>query len=178
VTKRYSAILADPPWKFGDKLPGKGRGAPKHYQCLSLAELCLFPLPPIHDDAWLFLWRCGSMQLEALAVARAWGFGAPVSEFVWEKVTKDGTPRMGMGRTVRNSHEVCLIFRRGKPQRQSASVVSVVRAPRGRHSEKPEEIARRIERLTKGPYCELFARRVRAGWDCFGHEVTAADAAE
>ncbi len=32
MKKRYRVLTADPPWPFKDKLPGKGRGAAKHYQ--------------------------------------------------------------------------------------------------------------------------------------------------
>ncbi len=32
-----SVLVADPPWRFGDKLPGEKRGASKHYSTLSLS---------------------------------------------------------------------------------------------------------------------------------------------
>lgn len=165
-------LSADPAWLFGDPLPGKSRGASSNYPCMTLAEICNFELPPIADDAWLTLWRVGSMQHEALAVARAWGFSPPVSEIVWVKTTDDGRRvRMGMGRTVRNAHEVALICRRGKPSRAHADVPSVIFAPRGRHSEKPAAFYSAIERLAAGPYVELFARVERPGWTCYGNEL-------
>jgi N6-adenosine-specific RNA methylase IME4 len=169
---KFRCIVADPPWSFGDKLPGGGRGAVKHYACLTLAELCCFPLPPIADDAVLFLWRVASMQQEALAVARAWGFNAPTSEIVWCK------PQMGMGRTVRNCHEVALICRRGKPTRLDAGVRSFFTAPRTEHSAKPDEFFALVERLYPGPRVELFARKHREGWTCMGNEVDGRAAAE
>ena len=171
MARRARVLVADPPWPFRDSLPGKARGAAKNYTLLSLAEICTFPLPPIHDDAWLFLWRVGSMQREALAVARAWGFGDPISELVWCKVTKNGKLRMGMGRTVRNSHEVCLLARRGRPARASAGVPSWFAAELGQHSEKPEAFYRAVEKFSAGPYVELFARRERPGWTCYGAEL-------
>jgi len=39
------------------------------------------------------------------------------------------------------------------------------------HSAKPEEVARRIERMTAGPYLEMFARRARPGWDVWGDQA-------
>lgn len=39
------------------------------------------------------------------------------------------------------------------------------------HSAKPEEFARRIERLFPGPYVELFARRPREGWALHGNQA-------
>jgi hypothetical protein len=50
-------------------------------------------------------------------------------------------------------------------------VRQVIEAPVGRHSEKPAEAHKRIERLTDGPYLELFAREARDGWTCWGNEI-------
>ena len=169
--RRARVLVADPPWKFGDKLPGPGRGAEKHYQTMTLAEICTFALPPLADDAWLFLWRVSAMPAEALAVVKAWGF-VPKSEIVWRKTTNDGTRlRIGMGRSVRLAHETAIIATRGKPERLDASIPSVFDAPRGRHSQKPELFYSIVERFARGPHTELFARRRRSGWDCRGLEV-------
>lgn len=167
-------LVADPPWSFGDKLPGNGRGAEKHYVVLNQAGIEAFPLPPIADDALLFLWRVSSQPEEATRVARAWGF-TPKSEMVWLKKTPGGKVHFGMGRYVRLSHEVCMIATRGKGLRliRDRAVRSVFEAPTGRHSEKPEAFFDLVERLAPGPYVELFARRERAGWSCFGNELPA-----
>lgn len=169
-------LLADPAWKFKDALPGKGRGASKHYKCLTVPELMRFPLPPIADDALLALWRVGAMQLAAFKVAEAWGFGTePTGEIVWIK-TKSGTrptkaARMGMGRTVRNAHEICLLFKRGRWKPDHADVLSTIFAPREEHSRKPDVSYLALERLSAGPRVELFARRGRPGWSCYGDEL-------
>jgi hypothetical protein len=55
-------------------------------------------------------------------------------------------------------------------------VHQIVTAPVGEHSVKPEEVAQGIERLVGGPYLELFARRLRPGWTCWGDEVPIDDA--
>ncbi len=171
----YRVIVADPPWRFGDNLPGPGRGAAKHYGTLSVPELCTLrtvsPLRWASKNAVLFLWRVGAMQREALDVATYWGFGEPISEVVWIKTTAAGRPRMGMGRTVRNAHEICLIFRRGRVPRKSAAVLSTIHAPRGEHSAKPEAFYRLVRRLYPGPRLELFARQRRPGFDAWGDEV-------
>lgn len=181
--KRTRVVLADPGWKFGDNLPGGGRGALKHYRCDGIADICnwlpdlimLGAVPPLADDAVLFLWRVNSMQREALAVVRAWGFDDPTSEVPWVKTTNDGkVVRLGMGRTVRNAHElceVCVLARKGKPKRIAANVDSVIFAPVGEHSEKPESLQDKIERLYPGPYVELNARRQRPGWLCIGDQL-------
>jgi N6-adenosine-specific RNA methylase IME4 len=123
-------LVADPPWQFGDKLPGKSRGAEKNYSVLSLDDICNFLKThqiQLADDARLFLWRVASMQEEALKVMRAWGF-TPKSEIVWLKKTTGGKRWFGMGRTVRMEHEVCLIGSRGRPPILSRSIRSCFEA--------------------------------------------------
>lgn len=182
-------IVADPPWRFSDRLTMSRvkRGAASNYATMGVDEIKAFPMPlPMADDALLFLWRVGSMQQEALDVMRAWGF-TPKSEIVWVKTTrkdviaaaKEGAATasllaFGMGRYVRNCHEVCLIGRRGRGAVKNHSTRSVFFAPAGRHSEKPNAFFELVEALAPGPRMELFARRHRPGWRCFGNEVEAA----
>jgi N6-adenosine-specific RNA methylase IME4 len=173
VSRRAPArtLVADPPWRFDDPLPGPARGAATHYETLRLPAILRFPLPPLAPDCRLFLWRTTAHQADALDVVRAWGFELK-SELVWRKVTLDGTrPRLGMGRQVRMAHEVCLIAVRGRPERLRANVPSVFDAPRQRHSEKPDAFYELVEGLSPPPYVELFARRGRPGWLAYGKEA-------
>jgi site-specific DNA-methyltransferase (adenine-specific) len=170
----FRVLCADPPWSFGDKLPGASRGAEKNYPVLGLDEICAFELPPIESDAYLFLWRVSSQVEEAYRVVRAWGF-VPKSEIVWEKLTANGKPWFGMGRHVRASHETAILAVRGRPRPLSRSVRSRFAAPAGKHSEKPEAFYDIVEQLSGGPYCELFARRQRPGWTCLGNEMPEAN---
>lgn len=164
------ALVADCPWRFSDKLPGKTRGASKQYRTLSVADLARFPLPPLADNAVLFLWRVAAMQEEALFVCRAWGF-KPKTEIVWRKLTRTGKEHFGMGRLVRASHESCLVATRGRPLIKSHSVRSMFSAPAQEHSRKPDEFYELVESLVAGPYAELFARRVRSGWMQAGDQL-------
>lgn len=178
-------IVADPSWKFGDKLPGPKRGASAHYACMSVSEIMRMPLPPLHDDCVLFLWRVSSQVEEAYQVVRAWDF-TPKSEIVWEKtVASDRSLErlsMGMGHITRGAHETCIIATRGKRiETASKSERDTFRAPVGAHSEKPEEFYRIVERLYPlelwpEAHVELFARKRRKGWIAFGtglpHEWT------
>lgn len=182
--KPFATIVADPPWPFRDTLPGPGRGAAKHYDVMSQLDIVHY-LPGLLSrerapvrvaaDAWLFLWRVASQPEEAIEVVRLWGF-RPKAEIVWVKIAgADPTRvRIGMGRTVRNCHETCIVATRGKPERLSASVPSVLLAPRGEHSAKPEAFRELVERLAPGPYLELFARTRRKGWTCMGAELDGA----
>lgn len=170
-------LIADCPWKFGDRLPGKKRGAEKHYKCMTVSEIMRMPLPPTHESAVLFLWRVSSMVEEAYQVLRAWDF-VPKSEIVWNKTSEDGEKdSIGMGRIVRGSHETCIVAARGKyMEPTSKSERTSFRAPRGKHSEKPEEFYRIVERLYPlelwpESHVEMFARRRRKGWIQFGDEL-------
>lgn len=174
----FQVVTADPAWRFKDKLPGKGRGAARHYGTLSIPELMRFPLPPIADDAWLFMWRVSSQVEEAYQVVRAWGF-TPKSEIVWEKLTKRGRPWFGMGRTVRAAHETCIVATRGRVRPLNRGIRSRFAAPvpvdedgKYIHSAKPEAFYTEIvQALAPGPYVELFARRRRPGWTCLGNQL-------
>lgn len=166
-------LVADPAWKFGDSLPGAGRGAIKHYQCMSVEDIERFELPTLMDDCYLFLWRVSAMVEEAYRVCRAWGF-VPKSELVWRKRTVNGAEHFGMGHHVRATHESCIIATRGKPKPKVRNIRSMFDAQVGRHSEKPDAFYELVERFADGPYVELFARRERAGWTCLGNELSIA----
>lgn len=178
-----TVVVADPPWMFVDKLPGRTRGAEKQYECMPTRVIQNMLLPfsraprsgSNDSNAVLFLWRVASMQQEALDVARSWGF-AVKSEIVWEKLSKTGNkPHFGMGRYVRMSHETCLIGARGKAFPACKSVTSRFRAPIREHSRKPDEFFLLVERMyPPGPdsrYVELFARERRSGWEQYGNEL-------
>ena len=46
----YHTVVADPPWRFNDKLPGKGRGADKHYETMTIEEIRGYQFPEAADD--------------------------------------------------------------------------------------------------------------------------------
>jgi len=166
----YRVLVCDPPWRFSDSLPGKSRGAAKNYSTMRVEDIVKFPLPPLADDCYLFLWRVASMQPEAMMVVNGWGFTVK-SEIVWSKKTVNGRQHYGMGRHVRASHETCLVCVRGKPKPGRDMMRSLFEARTGAHSEKPEKFYAMIESSFRGPFAELFARRHRRGWTCLGLEV-------
>jgi N6-adenosine-specific RNA methylase IME4 len=82
---------------------------------------------------------------------------------------------MGIGQWFRYEHELLLVAIHGDipapaPGTQSRSVI---RAPRGAHSEKPSAFAAMIESYYPSlPKLEMFARKPRDGWDSWGNEAT------
>jgi len=68
--------------------------------------------------------------------------------------------------------ELCLLGRKGKPQRICKNIYQLIEAERTKHSKKPEEIKNRIVSLMGDiPRIELFARQKTEGWDVWGNEV-------
>lgn len=168
--QKYNVILADPPWRFEpySRETGMDRAADNHYPTESVETIAALDVPDAAaDDAVLFLWATAPMLPEALDVMSAWGFQYK-SHLIWEK------DRLGTGYWARNKHELLLIGTRGNIPAPSPGTQpeSVVKAPVGRHSEKPAIFYEIIERLFPNvPKLEMFAREHRAGWDSWGNEV-------
>jgi N6-adenosine-specific RNA methylase IME4 len=168
-------FVSDPPWRFGDRLPGPGRGASKQYSCMDVHGIVEIMEPICRDarsfDAVLFLWRVAAMQEEALRVAESLAFTVK-TELVWQKLTKTGKPHFGMGHYVRASHETCLVCVRGKARPAIHTQRSVFSAPVGRHSEKPGAFYRIVEEMyPDSRRVEFFARTVRLGWEQLGDQL-------
>jgi N6-adenosine-specific RNA methylase IME4 len=172
--RKYSVILADPPWSFQVwGVAGKQR-AENHYPTPTLEDIKALPVEQLAaDDCALFLWAVMPQLPEALAVIEAWGFTFKTVAFNWVKQNRSGEGFFtGMGYWTRANSEICLLATKGSPTRLNDDVHQVVMAPVAEHSRKPDEVANRIMRLTPGPYIELFARRPRDGWDVWGNEVS------
>jgi N6-adenosine-specific RNA methylase IME4/ParB-like chromosome segregation protein Spo0J len=161
-------IYADPPWQSAN--PGSRWSPEHHYPTMPQDEIKRLPVPAA-EDAVLFLWAVSALLPEAIEVMRAWGFEYR-SNIVWDKLS------IGLGVWVRHEHELLLIGRRGKysPPEESLRIRSIVRARRGRHSEKPKRFYELIEQMyPHADKLELFARgKPRAGWAAWGNETEAA----
>lgn len=182
--KRYSVILADPPWTFADKSLHRG-GAQRHYNCMTPRELWELNVMGIAArDAVLFMWCTHPIVARGTHtyVADGWGFELKTLAFDWVKVDGKNNPSWGMGHWTRSNSEPCYIGIRGNPERVSAAVHQIIMepdtadtliAPRGRHSEKPSIVRDRIVELCGDvPRIELFARgAVPEGWDLWGNEA-------
>lgn len=172
--KKYSIILADPPWTFKDKAKAGDRGAGCKYDLMTLDRIKALDVPAITaDNCALFLWIPDSLLPDGLALGEAWVFEYVTKVFVWIKLTKTGKPFFGMGHTTRMGTESMYFFRRGKMKRVSAGVRQVQSLVVGAHSQKPAIFHALIEDLFGDlPRLEMFARRKdHLGWDCWGNEI-------
>lgn len=160
--RKYKTIMLDPPWDINQK--GK-LGAINHYNLMTLDQIRNLPIPELAaDDAHLWLWVPNGLVPEAIQLIKDWGFTYRNS-FYWIK------PRLGLGVYLRNASETVLFATRGKAPVLFKGQPNWLFAPLQDHSHKQEEMYEVIERVSPGPYLELFARRHRHGWDSWGNEI-------
>lgn len=185
----YDIILADPAWQY--EMTHRRGAAQRHYSTMSVKELGSLPIPA-NDNAMLFMWACDPLLPEALEVMAAWGFRFRTVAFTWVKTTRvssspqqmrlidsiedDSNYHIGMGYYTRANPEMVLLGVRGKPiPVQDKGVRQLVIAPVSKHSQKPLEVHKRIDRLYPPEQyrrLEMFARRKAfAWWDVWGNEV-------
>ncbi len=159
---RYRTILADPPW---DVLQTGHYGAERHYDLMSLSRIAAMPVSALtEEDAHLWLWVTNATLRHGYDIAEAWGFTVR-SPLTWVKF------RLGLGTYLRNSTEHLLFATKGRAPVQFRAQPTWINAPVQDHSHKPEEQYALIERVSPGPYLELFARRRQHGWDAWGNEI-------
>jgi N6-adenosine-specific RNA methylase IME4 len=176
--RRFSTILADPPWQFVNRT---GTIAPEHgrltrYPTLKLDEIAALPVEKVvAATAHLYLWCPNALLPEGLAVMKAWGFNYK-SNIVWHKVRKDGgSDGRGVGFYFRNVTELILFGVRGKNARTLAPgrrQVNLLATRKREHSRKPDEQYAVIEACSPGPFLELFARGTRKGWATWGNQAS------
>jgi N6-adenosine-specific RNA methylase IME4 len=176
--RRFSTILADPPWQFVNRT---GKIAPEHgrltrYPTLKLDEIAALPVDKIAaPTAHLYLWCPNALLPEGLAVMKAWGFTYK-SNIIWHKVRKDGgSDGRGVGFYFRNVTELMLFGVRGKNARTLAPgrrQVNLLATRKREHSRKPDEQYDIIEACSPGPFLELFARGTRKGWATWGNQAS------
>lgn len=175
--KRYRVIYADPPWKFSSKEAFHNGyvALEKVYETLSTNDMSEWDIESIAEkDAALFMWATDAHLEEAIRLFKAWGFHYVTVAFIWKKISSKGNTLSNLGYWTLKNCELCLFGTRGSmiQYKQVNNVKQLVEAPRGRHSEKPEEVRLRIERLFGDvPRIELFARKCTEGWDYWGNEV-------
>ena len=158
----FATILVDPPWPL--------QSGEKHYRTMSLARIMALPVGSLAArDAHLWLWTTNALLPTAYEVAEAWGFTVR-SPLTWVKF------RLGLGGRyqLRNATEQLLFCTRGRAPLGSRSQPTWFNAPVTEHSRKPAEQFAIIERVSPGPYLELFARRrpeSNQPWAVWGDQV-------
>lgn len=182
---KFDIIYADPPWHYGgkmqfDKTSIKDENpefkknvfisaADFKYPTLPTDELMRLQVDQIaSDDCLLFLWATNPHLDQAIELGKAWGFDYKTVAFVWNKMVHNP------GKYTMSYCELCLVLKRGRipSPRGARNVKQLVSVPRGKHSEKPDQVRRNIELMfPTQSKIELFARHKSPGWDVWGLET-------
>ena len=175
--KKYSVLVIDPPWQYQDKGKSGKRGASQHYKTLSFLQLLKLPINKISKrNSLLFLWFTDTHMIEASLLSMAWGFQPVRIGFVWIKVTKDfEKQRIMLGRYTRSNAEFVLIGKKGGGiKRKNNAIRQVIFSIPGKHSQKPNDVNERIDKLyPRIKKIEMFARNKtkKSNWDYWGDQV-------
>jgi N6-adenosine-specific RNA methylase IME4 len=166
--RRFAIILADPPWSYENQ--GVNGAAENHYPVMPTEAIAALPVARAAalPDSVIFLWATNALLDDAKKVMAAWGFDYKTN-FVWDK-RGDGSP--GMGWYNFQDHELLLVGVRGGGMTPVKRFSSVIVAPKGRHSEKPELAFEMLAAMYPGaPALEMFARKARPGWEAWGNQA-------
>jgi N6-adenosine-specific RNA methylase IME4 len=166
--KEYGIIYADPPWRFEpwSRETGMDRAADNHYPTMLTEDIKRLQVPAANDCV-LFLWATVPMLPEALEVMTAWGFTYK-SQIIWVK------NKPSHGYWFKAMHEILLVGTKGNVPAPApgSQPPSVIEAPIGKHSEKPEWFRTFIANMFPSlPRIELFARSQSPSWDSWGNEI-------
>lgn len=184
-SQRFDIIYADPPWHYNGKMQFDRSSKSKEaidltrnifissaafkYPTLKTSELKKLHVQGIaEDDCLLFMWATNPHLAQALELGTAWGFEYKTVAFVWNKMVHNP------GQYTLSYCEVCLLFKRGRiPRPRGArNVKQLVERPRTKHSEKPLQVMKGIERMFPTQRrIELFARRRADGWSAWGLDI-------
>lgn len=178
--RAYAIGYADPPWEQEAWSDETGQDKGLKYPSMPVEDikaLCAGDKSPFTPDAVLLLWVTANRVPDGLAVLEAWGFEY-VTCMAWDKVN------IGMGRWVRDRHELLLIGKRGKislAPLMGTQPESLYSETKTEHSRKPIWFAEQIDRLWPGlRKIELFQRRdslvegdirLNGMWDFWGNQA-------
>jgi N6-adenosine-specific RNA methylase IME4 len=160
---RYRTIVADPPWDVGrgPEWASNGASRPLVYPTMSVDEIAALPVRDLADrSAHLYLWTINAYLEESYEIARLWGFKGSTL-LTWCKPPNG----IGLGGAYSLTTEFVIFARRGVLPATERVDTTWWLWPRRQHSAKPEAFLDMVERVSPGPYAELFARRARFGWD-------------
>jgi N6-adenosine-specific RNA methylase IME4 len=161
----FRVIVVDPPWRYDLRNADPSHQVASPYPSLCIADIKKLQIKSVScKDSILWLWSTNAHLPDAFEIVKTWGFEFKTM-LTWGKTTK------GMGDWLRGQTEHCLMCIRGKPLIQLTNQSTLLIAAKSRHSKKPEEFYKMIEKMCPGSKLEMYQRRPRKGWTGHGDEV-------
>ena len=167
-TGPYRVSVIDPPWPYEfDKLyPGNRATHP--YPQMSLAEIKALPIGDLmHDNSAVWMWTTNNHLLigAAFDVLNSWNLQRRQNSNL-------GQAAFRLRYLPAESDRALPCSGQRKSAFQLTNQSTLLLAPLGEHSEKPDAFYDLVESLCPAPrYLEMFARKQRQGWDTWGDEV-------
>jgi N6-adenosine-specific RNA methylase IME4 len=161
----YDVVVIDPPWPM-QKIEREVRPnqVEFEYPTMSLEEIAAMKIPSA-DNCHLFCWTTQKFLPWTIDVLDDWGFRY-VLTMVWHKT--GGFQPIGL---PQYNCEFIVYGRKGSPSfRDTKAFPCCFEAPRGRHSEKPQEFYDVISRVAAGKRIDMFSRQERTGYKGWGNE--------
>jgi N6-adenosine-specific RNA methylase IME4 len=183
--EKFDIIYADPPWDYGGKMQFDKTSttaekvditksifissASFKYPTLKLPDLKRLEIQSIaNNDCLLFMWATNPHLDQAIELGKSWGFDYKTVAFVWNKMVHNP------GKYTMSYCELCLLFKRGRipSPRGARNIKQLIEVPRGKHSQKPNEVRENIYKMFPSQQkIELFARESANGWASWGLEA-------
>jgi len=113
------------------------------------------------------MWTSNPHLDQAIELGKSWGFDYKTVAFVWNKMVHNP------GQYNLSYCELCLLFKKGKipTPRGARNIKQLVEVKRAKHSKKPIEVLKNIEKMFPSQKkIELFARNKNNGWEVWGLE--------
>lgn len=167
--------MIDPPWdiSMAGKMDTHTTKENLPYKTMALEDIKNIPIGKIANiGCHVYCWTTNAMLRDTFNVLDAWGVNFHLC-LVW---TKNSGIAPCLGYVF--STEFCLLGFFGKPMQKFSSSgkvnwLNLKQNSQGKHSSKPIEWYKLIEKMSPPPRIDIFARTQKLNWDVFGDEIDA-----